>query len=192
MPNEHELPWIAAAQKGDVRAFERILNAYQNAVYSFVFNATRNELDTEEITQDVFVKAFKNINTFRGDAKLKSWLFSIAHNTTASYYRKKRLKTTSVDHEDSHIQVPDSRLDDAMSSLAVEERTRFMGLALDKMAPQQRQLIQLFYLEELSIKEIQEITHLNEGSIKTGLMRGRNRLHTLLKEILSNEIHSLL
>jgi RNA polymerase sigma-70 factor (ECF subfamily) len=63
---------------------------------------------------------------------------------------------------------------------------------MDRMAPQQRQLIQLFYLEELSIKEIEEITGLNEGSIKTGLMRGRNRLHTLLHEVLPSETQSLL
>ena len=59
-------------------------------------------------------------------------------------------------------------------------------------SPQQRVLIQLFYLEENSIKEIREITGLNDGSIKTGLMRGRNRLYALLQEILQNEIHSLL
>jgi RNA polymerase sigma-70 factor (ECF subfamily) len=63
---------------------------------------------------------------------------------------------------------------------------------MEKMAPQQRQLIQLFYLEELSIKEIEAITGLNEGSIKTGIMRGRNRLYTLLQTVLPSETQSLL
>jgi RNA polymerase sigma factor (sigma-70 family) len=63
---------------------------------------------------------------------------------------------------------------------------------MEQMAPQQRQLIQLFYLEELSIKEIGKITGLSDASIKTGLNRGRNRLYHLLEKLLKEEIHSLL
>ena len=191
MTAEQEQQWVLAAQRGDMKAFEAIVSAFENAVYSFVYNTTRNQMDAEEITQDVFVKAYRNLSSFRGDAKLKTWLFTIAHNTTASHFRKKELATTPVDDETNSIQL-ESTVTGALSSINAEERSRFLAEAMDKMAPQQRQLIQLFYLEELSIKEIEEITGLNEGSIKTGLMRGRNRLHTLLHEVLPSETQSLL
>ncbi len=191
MSAEKEQQWVQAAQRGDIKAFEAIVSAFEDAVFSFVYNATRNQMDAEEITQDVFVKAYRNLASFRGDAKLKTWLFTIAHNTTASHFRKKELPTTPVDDAPAS-QHPESYVADALSSISANERTRYLNLAMDKMAPQQRQLIQLFYLEELSIKEIEDITGLNEGSIKTGLMRGRNRLHTLLHTVLPTETQSLL
>ncbi len=191
MSAEQEQQWVQAAQRGDIKAFEAIVSAFEDAVYSFVFNSTRNQMDAEEITQDVFVKAYRNLASFRGDAKVKTWLFTIAHNTTASHFRKKELPTTPVD--DAPVsQHPVSNVADALSSISTNERSRYLHMAMDKMAPQQRQLIQLFYLEELSVKEIEAITGLNEGSIKTGLMRGRNRLHTLLHTVLPTETQSLL
>lgn len=191
MSAEQEQQWVLAAQGGDIKAFEAIVSAFEAAVFSFVYNATRNQMDAEEITQDVFVKAYRNLASFRGDAKLTTWLFTIAHNTTASHFRKKEIPTTPVD-EAPFGQHPESTVTDALTAIGVDERTHYLHLALEKMAPQQRQLIQLFYLEELSIKEIEGVTGLNEGSIKTGLMRGRNRLHTLLHELLPTETQSLL
>lgn len=186
-----EQNYLARAQKGDLRAFEQLLYMHEDAVYGFVFNKVRNEMDAEEITQDVFMKAYKNINTFRKEAKLRTWLFTIAHNTTASHYRKKELKTTPVEDTPMAYGVG-STVDESMNKVSGEERIRFITRAMGNMAPQQRELIQLFYLEELSIKEICDITQLSEASVKTGLNRGRNRLYQLLEDILKEEIHSLL
>jgi RNA polymerase sigma factor (sigma-70 family) len=186
-----EQNYLARAQNGDLRAFEQLLYMHEDAVYSFVYNKVRNEMDAEEITQDVFMKAYKNIKSFRKEAKLRTWLFTIAHNTTASHYRKKELKTTPVDDTPKAHGIA-STIEESMSKVSDEERTRFIAQAMVNMAPQQRALIQLFYLEELSIKEICDITELSEASVKTGLNRGRNRLYQLLEEILKEEIHSLL
>ncbi len=182
---------ITRAQKGDLLAFEQLLYAHQDSVYSFVYNKVRNEMDAEEITQDVFVKAYKNISSFRGDAKLRTWLFTIAHNTTASHYRKKELDTTPVD-DSRKAQQAGNNVESSLAAINDDERKRFIAFAMEKMAPQQRELLQLFYLEELSIKEIQEVTGLSDSSIKTGLTRGRNRLYVLLEELLKDELHSLL
>lgn len=191
MTAEQEKNVLAAAIKGDLKAFEAIVAAYQDAVFSYVYNTTHNQMDAEELTQDVFMKAYRHLNKFRGDARLKTWLFSIAHNTTASHFRKKELTTTPVD-DAPEIHENDTRIGDALGVASASDQKKYIALAMEQMAPQQRQLIQLFYLEELSIKEIEEITGLNEGSIKTGMMRGRNRLHALLKESLQDEIHTLL
>jgi len=191
MTAEQEKETLAAALNGNLKAFEALVVAYQDAVFSYVYNTTRNQMDAEELTQDVFVKAYTNLSKFRGDAKLKTWLFSIAHNTTASHYRKKEIPTTPAD-DAQHLLNDHTIIGDALGLVTSTERKKHLAAAMEKMAPQQRQLIQLFYLEELSIKEIEEITGLNEGSIKTGVMRGRNRLYALLKETLNDEIHTLL
>jgi RNA polymerase sigma-70 factor (ECF subfamily) len=191
MREEEEQQLVLLAQQGDVKAFEAIVLAHQKAIYSFVYNTTHNVMDAEEIAQDVFVKAYRNLSSFRGDARLKTWLFKIAHNTLASHFRKKEVKTSPID-ETPLGEANESAIAGAMSAITTEERSRYIEEALGKMAPQQQLLIQLFYLEELSLKEIETVTGLNEGSIKTGLMRGRNRLYALLKESLKQEIHTLL
>lgn len=191
MTAEQETKCIQAVVKGDSRAFESLVLAYQDRIYSFIYNTVRNQMDAEEIAQDVFVKAYKNLDRFKGESKFSTWLYSIAHNTTASFFRKKRIQTNTLE-EDSPAMGFESSLETSLDSIKKEERDKYIEIAMEKMAPQQRVLIQLFYLEENSIKEIREITGLNDGSIKTGLMRGRNRLYALLQEILQNEIHSLL
>ena len=191
MTTEQETKCIKAVISGDSRAFETLVLAYQDRIYSFIYNIVRNEMDAEEIGQDVFVKAYKNLDRFKGEAKFSTWLYSIAHNTAASHFRKKRIKTNSLE-EDSPAMGFESSLETSLESIKKEERDKYIELAMDKMAPQQRMLIQLFYLDENSIKEIIEITGLSEGSIKTGLMRARNKLYKLLEELLQNELHSLL
>lgn len=186
-----EQNYLKRAQKGDIQAFEQLLYMHEDAVYGFVYNTVRNDMDAEEITQDVFMKAYRNMTKFRGDAKFRTWLFTIASNTTASHFRKKELATTPVE-DSSKAQAIGSSIEESFAKVGKEERHRFIAQAMDQMAPQQRQLIQLFYLEEYSIKEISGITSLSESSVKTGLSRGRNRLYQLLEEILKEEIHSLL
>ena len=191
MAAQDELDLIKNILAGNARAFEQLVLRHQDKIYGFVYNMVRNDMDAEEITQDVFVKAYRNLDRFKGDAKFTTWLFSIAHNTTASYYRKKRIQTNSLE-DDSPAMGHESQMETSIESLKKEERDRFIHQAMEKMAPQQRMLIQLFYLDELSIKEIEDISGLNAGTIKTGLMRGRNRLYTLLQDILENEMHELL
>lgn len=191
MAAQDELELIKDVLAGNARAFERLVLRHQDKIYSFVYNMVRNDMDAEEITQDVFVKVYRNLDKFKGDAKFTTWLFSIAHNTTASYYRKKRIQTNSLE-DDSPAMGFESDMETTIEGLKREERDRYISLAMEKMAPQQRMLMQLFYLDERSVKEISDISGLNAGSIKTGLMRARNRLYGLLQDILKNEMHELL
>ncbi len=184
MTEPHVLKWIEEVKHGNVNAFENLVLAYQNKVYSFVFNMVRNQMDAEELTQDVFVKVYRKLHLFRGDAKFSTWIFSIAHNTVASSFRKKQLATTSVDDYKTANSIFED-VDNAFDTLSLQERNDCIARALELLAPQQKLLIQLFYLEEQSLKEIETITGLNNGSIKTGLMRARNRLYSILENTMN-------
>ena len=181
------LEWIEDVKRGNVNAYENLVLKYQDMIYSFVYNMVRNDMDAEELTQDVFIKAFRKLALFRAEAKFSTWLFTIAHNTVASSFRKKQLKTSAVDDYVTENFAFDN-VDNAFEMLSLKERNNTIGQALEQLAPQQKLLIQLFYLEEQSLKEIENITGLTNGSIKTGLMRARKRLYNILSDTLDQDI----
>jgi len=181
MTEAQAIQTIELVKRGNTNAFEKLVLHYQNMVFSFIYTMVQNQMDAEELTQDVFVKAYRKLELFRGDAKFSTWLFTIARNNVSSSFRKKQLDTIDVDDsKTAHFQVDE--VDSAFDLLSIKERNGALELALEQLAPQQKMLLQLFYLEEQSLKEIEEITGLSNGSIKTGLMRARNNLYTVLTE----------
>ena len=181
MTEAQAIQLIELVKGGNANAFEKLVLHYQNMVFSFIYNMVQNQMDAEELTQDVFVKAYRKLELFRGESKFSTWLFTIARNNVSSSFRKKQLDTIDVDDsKTAHLEVDE--VDNAFDVLSKKERNETIGIALNQLAPQQKMLLQLFYLEEQSLKEIEEITGLSNGSIKTGLMRARNNLYSVLTE----------
>ena len=106
MTEAQAIQLIDLVKRGNTNAFEKLVLHYQNMVFSFVYNMVRNQMDAEELTQDVFVKAFRKIDIFRGESKFSTWLFTIARNTVASSFRKKQLETIDVDDsKTAHLEI---------------------------------------------------------------------------------------
>ncbi len=185
-----EEQYIKRMQNGNNRAFEVIVNHYQNRLYSIVFNLVKNEDDALELTQDVFVKVYQKVSQFKFDAKFSTWLYAIAYNTTMSFLRKKKIKWKEMTEGEDFIE--EGANADTLLLLKNEERKTYISLALSKMGEQQKLLIQLFYLEELTINEIIEVTGINLSSVKTGLLRARQNLLKHLELLLKQEVISLL
>ena len=185
-----EKEYVIRLQKGDERALEVLIKHYQKRVYSLVLNMVKNEDDAIELTQDVFIKIYEKANSFQFNAKFSTWLFSVAYNTTISFLRKKQIKWEEI-NEDRVDYVSDS-YEMTSGLLQSEERNKYIKEALSKMGEQQKILMQLFYLEELSMKEIEEVTGIKINSIKIGLMRARQNLLKHLSTSLQGELNSLL
>jgi len=184
-----EEQYIKRMQKGENHAFEVIVKHYQNRLYSIVFNWVKNPDDALELTQDIFVKVYQKSEMFKFESKFITWLYSIAYNTTMSFLRKKKIHWTQIEGEDfidEHVST------DAALLLKDDERKKYIKLALSKMGEQQKLLIQLFYIEELTVKEIIEITGFKSSSVKTGLLRARQNLLKHLELLLKQEVNSLL
>ena len=178
---------IRQVQEGQSSAFASLVDQHKNLVYSLVLRMVNNAQDAEEVAQDTFVKAFKSIKQFKGESKFSTWLYKIAYFTAINHLRKNKMLSSSIDL--STIESDDSS---ALEQLNNEDKQQYLNEALSYLRPIDRNLISLFYLEELSIKEIEDITLFSQANIKVKLLRIRKQLNGILKKLLKNEIQTIL
>ena len=163
---------------------------FYKAIYNRCYGFSKNKEEAEDLTHDVFIRLFTKLKTFKGNSKFSTWLFSIVYNTTISFLRKKQIHWEEINEDRVDYQFGSTET--ASDLFKSEERMKYINEALSKMGEQQQVLVQLFYLEELSMKEIEEITGIKMNSIKIGLMRARQNLLKHLSASLQGELKSLL
>ena len=154
----------------DPKVINDFLDTYANYIYSIVFNVCRSKQDTEEATQDVVMKIINKADTFDYSCKLKTWMYSIAKRTAIDYRRRVKY-TADIDT------TFDMKSEDDTSHLVKQsEEQKLIESLLSSLPSIERDLIEMFYLKELSIKEIEEITDLTASNIKVKLYRIRKSL----------------
>ena len=163
-----ELKLIARCVAFDDRnAFGRLVDAYSSPLKRFVFNLTGDAALTDDIAQEAFLKAWINIRQFKGIARFKTWLFKIAYNEFMTYMRKEQPERLSMVATD----LPEPALDNT----GVEAGMDLMA-ALKALSQKEKTVVLLFYLEDLPIKKVVDITGIPEGTVKVYLSRARNKL----------------
>ena len=177
--------------KRDEDAFNQIVRAYSDRVYNLVLRLVGSPSEAEDIAQEVFVTVFKSIDTYRGEAKLSTWILRIAANHSKNRIKYlSRRRTTGQELKDgtdatemadegkapvqAHFEAPDVMLEAAETEQLLQE-------AIAKLDEEQRLLVVLRDVEELSYDEIAEITGLPEGTVKSRLHRARMALKDLLE-----------
>ncbi len=180
---------ITLALKGDARAFSVLIDRYKHMVFTMALQIVKSREDAEEVAQDTFLKAFKALKTYKGDAKFSTWLYKIAYYRSLDYLKKNKrsIKTTMIDiSEEYNI----ASLDSAMDGLEAEDRKVAVKRAIQKLPEDDGVLIQLHYFEELSLNEISEVMNISANTLKVRIFRARKRLAELLKSTLEPEIIS--
>ena len=169
-PEERE--WIARCQEGDARAYRALVERYQDRAYALAYRMVRSRSDAEEVAQDAFVRAWRSIREFRGDAAFGTWLYRI-------------LVRLSIDRAESlrGRKAREAALEDAEEAPAPgmpapEQRgtARLVALLIDELPPKQRAAVMLYYYEDRSVLEIAEILSMPENTVKTHLGRARESL----------------
>jgi RNA polymerase sigma-70 factor (ECF subfamily) len=176
---------------GDTNAFRFFVDRYKDMAFSLAMSLARDKQTAEEIVQDAFLKAFKNIKKFQKRSKFSTWFYKIVLNEARSRLRKKKIPTWSLNTEnldETHI----SDVNHAVSNLRLEDQKKHINHALGKLSPKESLLLRLFYLDEKDVKEIQEITGLTKSNIKTILFRSRKSFYSILSEQLREEVTTLL
>ena len=141
----------------------------------------QNREDAEELTEDVFVKAFQHLESFRGESDFLTWLYRIAYNLSISAVRKKKVEYLAI--EDSQLSnVSEEMIQDQLGQADSSERLDLLDWALEQLPPDDRALILLFYKEDKSIEELAQITGLSIANIKVKLHRTRKKLYILMTE----------
>jgi RNA polymerase sigma-70 factor (ECF subfamily) len=168
---------IERVKRGDTEAFRTIVNIYRDAVYGLSLRLVSNRMEAEELAQDSFLKVFKSISNYRGDSKFSTWLYRITYNTCISHLRKNKLYTQEI--KDYH---GESDFNSGYDNLMKEDNNNTIKTILTRLNPDDRAIIQLFYLEENSIKEISEITGFSNANVKVKLHRSKQKLKSMMEE----------
>ncbi|MBW2937750.1 RNA polymerase sigma factor [Aureisphaera sp. CAU 1614] len=175
---DHQL--INNTLHGNTQAFSVLVERYQNFVFTIAVRMLRNREEAEEVAQDSFIKAFEALSTYRGEAKFSSWLYSIVYRKTLDRIRKNNnSRTIELVEEITETETED--IENALHFIQIQERNELIKKGIEQLPEQEAAIITFFYFEELSIKEISEITQLSEDNVKIKLFRSRKKLFTLLK-----------
>lgn len=152
---------VADYFKGDEKSLEVLVQRYLKPIYSFVYRHTGSRQETEDITQDVFVRAWKNLKKFDKGKSFKTWIFSIAKNAAIDFLRKKKAVPLSQfeDLEGGNI-VTESLIDPApLASELLEQKdiSKTLETALQKLSLPYRTVLILRYNDHLNFREIAEV-----------------------------------
>jgi len=182
--------YIDRVKGGDKEAFAWLVDTYRDMVYTVCLRMLTSEADAEEAAQDVFVKAYKSLQSFQGKSKFSTWIYRIAYNQCISMIRKK-VKMIDLVGEVPEVEVSEGEIS-GIETLRVEERSRYLQLALDALGETDSVVVTLFYYEELSLEEIAEVTGLSNNNIRIKLHRSRKKMYQVIKDCLKSEVSSIL
>jgi RNA polymerase sigma factor (sigma-70 family) len=186
---DNDIVLVERVQRGDTSAFGGLVEKYKDVSFTLACSIIRDESIAEDVLQDAFVKAFLNIRKFRGTSSFSTWLYRIVVNTCYdSYRRNKKLAGTDLDEAESFVSESSSGDNDVFQS----DRSVYVQTALKKLKPDEALVLRLYYLCEMSMDEIKEITGFGESKIKVTLHRGRHNLSNVLEKMLGNEVNQLL
>ena len=177
---------VTLAQNGDHTAFHRLADRYQPEIFRMMYYRTRSRMDAEDLTQDVFLRAYKQIGRIESPALFRSWLYRIAVNRVKDFYRRQRIKSlvgwVSMDEEgfresEEMVVAPDAeeRLDRR------DFWNRVEGL-LERLSKKEREAFLLRFFDQLSIQEMTTAMGKNESTVKTHLYRALNKIKAAMAE----------
>ncbi len=171
-------------QNGNQAAFEKLYTKYKDSMYRYFIKQVSDTHQSEELYQEVWIKLIHNAKKYQPTAKFKTYLYTVAHNTLIDFYRKK--KPTQVILDDAEMN-PEIEIDASPIALPEDEFTfkqkskQFMH-ALDELPLHQKEAIQLFLEEELSVEEIADITQVKMETAKSRLRYAKNKLKAAIQD----------
>ncbi|TMU50577.1 RNA polymerase sigma factor [Flagellimonas algicola] len=179
-------PDIAAILNGDTQEFSVLVDQYKDLVFTVAIRTLKNREEAEEVAQDTFIKVFKSLKNFKGDAKLSSWIYRIAYNTCLDRVKKhkKELKNMPIDEVRSEAVM---EMGNALDGMVMQERAATIKRCIQQLSPVDAALLTLFYFEEKDLKEMAKALNLSPNTAKVKLFRARNRLGAILKNQLEPE-----
>ncbi|HMH22456.1 MAG TPA: sigma-70 family RNA polymerase sigma factor [Puia sp.] len=182
---------ISKVLRGEQASFAQLVERYQNYVFTLVLRFTDSREDAEEISQDIFVKAFRSLADFRGESKFSTWLYTIVRTSCITFLRKKKLDTVSIDNEKALIQLENKESGFRADTVEKKSRHAMVNEAILMLSPDDRQVITLFYKGEQSLEDIGRIMALEPNTVKVKLHRARQRLKDRMEKHFSHEVQEL-
>lgn len=176
---------VAGALRGSQDAYRELVKRFERPVYSLVLRMVQDPAAAEDLAQEVFVKAFRRLESYDPQWKLSSWLFKIAHNSTIDHLRRGAPETVPLEAPDDDkgslgAVLADDAAEDPHAAAERRDLARSLERAIARLRPEYRQAVLMFYAHGASYQDICEVTGLPLGTVKTNLHRARKELATTM------------
>ena len=167
---------IARILDGHTNDYGYFIERYGDSVASLVARLVPCHEDAEELVQDAFISGFNHIGSFLGHASFHTWISRIAYRCAISHLRRKRITYVEIDER---TPVTDAEIDDVMAD---SRRAELLERAIDRLRPDEKTLLTLYYYDNMPMKDIAYITGIEPGNVATKLHRIRKNLYLIIKK----------
>ena len=171
--------YVEKVLSGNTSAFAFFVTNYQGMGINIAYRICENMQDAEDVVQESFVKAYRNLHTFRLESKFSTWFYRIVFNTAVTHTKA---KMWVIDDDLENVAVDLSSDLDTGKQIAMNETSEIVSKVLSKMPNGYGLILSLFYLEDNSVKEVAEITGLNTSNVKVILFRARKMFKELMEK----------
>lgn len=189
MKTQEDLKYIDSILAGDTDAFTALVNKYKDMVFTIIVKIVGNEADAEELSQDVFLKVYHSLGSFKRESRFSTWIYRIAYNAAITKTRKKKLETQALNHEMVESYTQDD-IQENIYTLTPQQQKSFIDKVLASLPENDYVMITLYHKEDCSVKDISEITGFSESNVKVKLHRIRKRMQKELNQLMNEHLIS--
>lgn len=171
----------AIVQKNDTLLFEILYDRYATLVYNKCYGFARDADEAKDMTQDVFLKLFVKLASFKGKSKFSTWLYAFTYNHCVNYVTRntaKKFEKQSVDYKDIENLSEDEEEENSFLNMRVDK----LKIALEMISPEEKMILLLKYQDFLSIKEIESVLDIGESAVKMRIKRAKDKLVIVYNE----------
>ncbi len=183
-----EIQWVEDSIKGDQNAFAELVRNYTAQIYNFSYRLCGNVQTAEDVTQETFIKVWKNLKKYDPKQSFRAWIFTIARNTTTDHLRKKTsVPFSNLDHEDRSfdetIASDDEHVEDHFGKI---EDVEYFKILLEKLSPDYQEVLTLYYQNNLTFDEIGAVLGKSINTVKSQHRRALIKLRELMNDAPNN------
>ncbi len=182
---------VEQARNGEYSAYEELVRRYQRRIYALTYGMTSSSEDAEDLVQEVFVKAYQSLRSFKGDSSFYTWVYRIAVNRTINFLKKRnrRRGDVSLDDVDSAIERDPALVElrareSPVRDISLSELQNKLNAALETLSETHRTVVVLFDIQGLSHEEIAKIMNCSVGTVRSRLFYARQQLQRELAEFM--------
>ncbi|MDC8004699.1 sigma-70 family RNA polymerase sigma factor [Aureisphaera galaxeae] len=172
-------------KNGSLRSYKALVDKYEKRVFTLCFKIIKNREEAEEVAQDIFVSCFKKIGDLQNKNKFPNWLMKIAYSRAIDHVRKKKIIKVDIDEITERVE---SKEHTPVQSAELNDRTEILQAAIRRLETVSATVITLYYIEDLPVKEISEITNLSISNVKIRLFRARTELKGIIASLVKKDL----
>ena len=187
MTHQDDHMYITKTLAGEVNAFAVLIDRYKHMVYTLCLRMLKNTEEAEEVAQDVFLKAFQKLESYKGNSKFSTWVYSITYHKCLDTLSRKRKQPT---HYAAEIQeeITEEKTASILEAIEANELRGQLEHCIQQLREEDAFLVTLYYLEEQTLEEIAEVTGMTKNNVKVKLFRSRKKLYEIMASQLPKEL----